>query len=126
MSNINIELDKSDLLELIDKAIEKKDRSVSIYVSKYGTNVNIAPYEETPDTWQPIAGSSKVLCPNCGRAEDAAYPFCRWCGNENGLNKKDMAEAVGAEERRRRHLRTVNKVLRSDVKEDEVTTDDQT
>ena len=57
-----------DIHKIIDDAIEKKDRYVTIMSSPYGTSVCVRPNEPQPrcKTCGTEADPDHIFCPNCG------------------------------------------------------------
>lgn len=68
-----------DIHRIIDEAIEKKDRSVSIFIGKDCTSINVYPYEDKLEEWIPI--ENEILeCPQCGSVSKWITPYCSTCG----------------------------------------------
>lgn len=65
--------------ELIDEAIKKKDRSISILVTDAGTSVSIYPYNDRLEEWIPIDNET-LECPQCGSVSKWITPYCSTCG----------------------------------------------
>lgn len=70
-----------DIPKIIDEAMEKKDRSVTIFIGAQGTTVNVYPYQETEARWQPIGyQGQEVRCSECGYVSRWEAPYCSKCG----------------------------------------------
>lgn len=84
MDNFNNET----IHEIIDKAMEKKDRVVSIFISTVGTTVNITPLEKTKNMWisKDTPGlhglRPRHICSECGGASEHKTPYCPYCGEK--------------------------------------------
>lgn len=107
-TNANVKLTKKDILEIIDMITDNKNCQATIFIGEYGTTLTITPYEEHPDEWITVPVSTKVICPKCGRESDAMVPYCRWCGNENGINKDITKDVIEKEVKRNSRLRFNN------------------
>ena len=76
--------EKIDINKIIDDAIEKKDRSVMIYINGENISVSISPIEgplkwvifDTPD------GYNCCKCPSCGKIGDYQTQYCPDCGEK--------------------------------------------
>lgn len=78
-----------DIHKVIDDAMEKRDRSVTIFISKEATTVSVYPYPDEEPRWIPVtlAYSSYPVaykCSNCGRETNARTlpPYCDMCGEK--------------------------------------------
>lgn len=76
-----------DIHKIIDDAMEKKDRSVTIFIGKEGTTVSVYPYEDTPREWIPsridVTGvCNGYYCPECGALSFSASTYCHMCGEK--------------------------------------------
>ena len=82
--------EKIDINKIIDDAIEKKDRSVLIFINGETVSVSVKPIEgplkwvkfNTPD------GYHSYKCPNCGETTNYQTQYCSECGEK--LAKADM------------------------------------
>ena len=74
--------DRETVLELIDDAMNKGDRSVSIYVGKHGMSINVYPYEPGLQKWIHDEEHHCYVCPNCGCIEHDQSFYCRGCGEQ--------------------------------------------
>ena len=77
-----------DIHKIIDDAMEKKDRCVSLYISESGVSVTVTPLEE-PTHWEKIVlsddslfGRVRYRCSNCKTITNYASHFCSACGEE--------------------------------------------
>lgn len=79
-----------DIHKLIDDAMEKKDRSVSLYISEHGVSVTVTPLDE-PTKWEETGNSNyPIQCSNCGVSQKYATSYCPECGEQmHGLKKED-------------------------------------
>lgn len=79
-----------DIHQLIDDAMEKKDRCVMIYIGEAGTTVHINPYDDKPLEW--IERKTGTIdnpyfhidyeCPSCGYYVRIKSPYCPFCGEK--------------------------------------------
>lgn len=70
-----------DIPRIIDEAMEKKNRSVTIFIGAHGTTVNVYPYQETKPHW--IEKDGRFSCSECGYISDFyPYRYCPDCGEE--------------------------------------------
>lgn len=74
--------------KIIDDAMEKKDRCVSVYISESGVSVTVTSLEE-PTHWERIVlsddslfGRVRYRCSNCKITGNYASHFCPACGEE--------------------------------------------
>ena len=75
--------DKELLNHLIDEAMEKKDRTVTIYISSTGTSVTISPIELTKPRWIYVNDDGGACqCSECGRYQTWTTPYCPECGEK--------------------------------------------
>lgn len=70
-----------DIHKIIDDAMEKKDRSVTIFITKDATTVSVYPYEDKPLEWTKNKGGTHT-CPSCGEYQDFMTPYCPYCGEK--------------------------------------------
>lgn len=91
-----------DIHELVDDAMEKKDRRINIYISNYGTSVYIEPIrDEDEPHWIDITPepdpekdnfffhSILYRCSNCGSTTKFSSPYCPVCGEQmHGVRKE--------------------------------------
>lgn len=69
-----------DIHKIIDDAIEKKDRSVTIHIGESGTVIYVDPITNKKPRW--IEKGYDYACSECGRESRFAYPHCPFCGEE--------------------------------------------
>ena len=73
-----------DICKVIDEAMEKKDRSVTILISPNGTSISIYPYSEEKPHWISVIdsdGKTKFYrCSECGKSSHIPDRYCRHCG----------------------------------------------
>lgn len=89
---------KIDIHKIIDDAMEKRDRSVSIYIGQSCVTVNVTPYEkEEPARWIYNRHTGYGQCSECGHEiEPEVYRgciywpnYCAECGEKLGTPKKE-------------------------------------
>ena len=71
-----------DIHKIIDDAMEKKDRSVTIFISKDATTVSVYPYEDKPREWVPREDTMGYLCPECNVWQKHPTNYCSNCGEK--------------------------------------------
>lgn len=75
-----------DIHKIIDDAMEKRDRSVTIFINKDATTVSVYPYEDKPREWIPqqdhLGRPDGFKCPECGMWEGNTSPYCPSCGEK--------------------------------------------
>lgn len=71
---------------IIDEAMEKRDRIVSIFIHNGATNVTVTPLGEDEPRWIPRDGG--YVCSTCGQWELNSSRYCRICGET--LKNMDM------------------------------------
>lgn len=82
-----------DIHKIIDDAMEKKDRYVTVYIGKHGTSVNVYPVDESKTMWidftlEPIVEGKmhtfhvNYKCSNCGRHSTTPSLYCPHCGEQ--------------------------------------------
>lgn len=69
-----------DINKIIDDAIEKKDRSVMIFINGETVSVSVNPIEG-PLKWLKC-GYHVYKCPNCGVDTDKQTQYCSECGEK--------------------------------------------
>lgn len=93
-----------DVPQLIEDAMQRKDRTIHIFISDIGTSVYITPSEEeAKPVWKLVRGHNgkhAFLCTNCNRTSKQGYPYCPWCGEVLGHADSDVAEAEAVERER--------------------------
>ena len=70
----------SDILKIIDDAMEKKDREVWIFISGIGTTVKVRPLEDSKPMWIRLKNCDAYICPECHRPSTKASLYCSDCG----------------------------------------------
>lgn len=87
-----------DIHRIINEAMEKKDRYVTIFISDMATSVNVYPTEDKP-MWIPITfdrtfGDSTLSsiigyrCSECGSSANKPTVYCSECGEKmHGVKK---------------------------------------
>jgi rubredoxin len=68
-----------DIYRIIDDAIEKKDRSVMIFIGNGSMQVSIQPAGEKP-AW--IERDGRYICPECGVSQRGCTVYCPECGEK--------------------------------------------
>jgi hypothetical protein len=79
-----------DIHKLIDEAMERKDKTVHIFISELGTTINVEPYEKEKDpewikSYREYGRGfaiNQVVCSACGTASDHITPYCPYCGEK--------------------------------------------
>lgn len=72
---------KIDVHKLIDEAMEKKDRHVSIVIFNNSTTVNVYPMDAGAKWIPSVDGSPmRFTCSNCGHITDRPNTYCGFCG----------------------------------------------
>lgn len=81
-----------DIHKIIDKAIEKNDRSVSIFISPNGITINVCPYENEEPKWiyHEHDNDYNFECSECGSISEFPTPYCPHCGEK--LKNPDRKE----------------------------------
>ena len=79
-----------DIHKIIDEAMEKKDREVSIFIMKNNTSVYVRPATNTKPHWIYREGKGKYEfeCSECGYYHEFESPFCPECGEK--LSKSEV------------------------------------
>lgn len=69
-----------DIHKIIDDAMEKRDRTVSIYIGEAGVSVNVYPVDHDEVYWK--ADPDGLICTNCGFQDQSycKYTYCPGCG----------------------------------------------
>lgn len=89
-----------DIHKIIDDAMEKKDRSVTISIVESGVSVHVSPYETGQQSWKVVENRrTPYVCPECGRPAEQAYPHCPWCGEDLGYNVDQVKEMLEKQEK---------------------------
>ena len=83
-------ISKADMIhKIIDDAMDKKDRYVTVFITGDCMSVNVYPYEAGLQEWiertEPYGDNfarTRYTCPNCGI--DSTYPgiYCTYCGEQ--------------------------------------------
>ena len=69
-----------DIHKLIDEAIEKKDRYVSIYIGEFATTISVHPVGEKAMWLRDNNGH--IYCSACGNRSRDRGAYCSFCGEE--------------------------------------------
>lgn len=83
---------KIDVHKIIDDAMEKGDRTVSIYIGQSCMTVNVTPYEkEEPARWifKTDHYPPKFICSACDGMNDCMTPYCPHCGEQMKMPKEE-------------------------------------
>lgn len=87
---------KIDIHKLIDEAMAKKDRSVSLYISEHGVSVTVTPLDE-PAHWIEREtcdfGRFPYECSNCHHFSSHMSPYCPICGEQMHGKKEAKKDA---------------------------------
>lgn len=81
-----------DIYKIIDEAMEKKDRKVSIFVYKDNLSINVEPITDSKPRWilkTDEHGDYKFTCSECGIVADGQTCYCPFCGEKLALHKKE-------------------------------------
>lgn len=84
--------EKIDIHKIIDDAMKKKDRTVSIYIwHGGGVSINIQPYETEPARWiyRPDEINYDFECSACGTLNDFESLYCPFCGEQMKKSKEE-------------------------------------
>jgi len=77
-----------NIQEIINDAMEKKDRTVHIFISNVGTTVDVEPIRpEKKAEWVrertfPTGNHFEYICSECGRSFSYITPYCPHCGEK--------------------------------------------
>jgi hypothetical protein len=72
---------KIDISKLIDEAMEKKDRYVTVFVNNEGhMSINVYPYEKDEPRW--TGEHLNYKCSACGCHNNHPTPYCPECGEK--------------------------------------------
>lgn len=97
-----MKLENTDIHKIIDDAMEKKDRCVSIFISHIGTMVDVQPIDTHKPHWIPRCAPTDnpnlrglrigYACSECGH--EISYhrtpePYCGCCGEKLALLSED-------------------------------------
>lgn len=74
-----------DIYKIIDDAMEKRDRFVSILITKSSTHVNVYPNTDDGMKWivsKPSRRYERTICKcsKCGGTSESTDLYCRHCG----------------------------------------------
>ena len=88
---------KIDIHKIIDDAMEKKDRTVSIYIGQSCVTINVTPYEpEEPARWIHIENdhhcSYRFECSACGAEHEFPSLYCPHCGEQMKMPKEEETD----------------------------------
>ncbi len=74
------------ICKIIDDAMEKKDRSVQLFISNQRILISVYPYEQGYPNWipveDPLSNKQKFRCPECKSYSDFMTPYCPICGEQ--------------------------------------------
>lgn len=88
-------LENTDIHKIIDDAMEKKDRSVRIFISDVGTTINVAPIDNHKPHWilKYKEGRGRwpdsYICSECGIEQKNIACYCGFCGEKLSLLRED-------------------------------------
>ena len=74
-------MEKVDIYKIIDDAIEKKDRSITIFITGDNMSVYVNPLEE-PARWLKTESLLTSQCSNCGLKSTVETQYCPDCGEK--------------------------------------------
>ena len=69
-----------DIHKIIDDAMEKKDRTVMIFIGKDGMTIHVDPLNDTKPRW--VDKDTTCVCSECGSTNKWPSPFCPICGEK--------------------------------------------
>lgn len=81
--------------KIIDDAMEKRDRTVSIYIGEAGVSVNVYPVDHDKCQWiyRKYPDRYHFECSNCGTDSEFNTTYCGGCGElMHGVRKEDTNE----------------------------------
>ena len=90
-----MELTNKDIHKIIDDAMEKKDRCVSIFISNFGTTVHVDPFDNHKPHWIPKYQEgmgrwpASYICSECGVEHKHIACYCGFCGEKLALLPED-------------------------------------
>lgn len=76
-------MEKIDINKIIDDAMEKKDRTVNVFITGENVSVSVSPLDNTPSKWVRVMGGISK-CPECGHKSNYESPYCPDCGEKLG------------------------------------------
>lgn len=76
-----------DIHKIIDDAMEKKDRSVSLYISEHSVSVTVTPLDDEPIHWishldDDLYRAHPFECSNCHHCSSSVSVYCSDCGEQ--------------------------------------------
>jgi hypothetical protein len=80
-----MDFETKDLHQIIDDAMTKKDREVTIFISKDHTHITVSPRTDSKPRWMIVRGAgriSRLVCSECGEGSSFQSPFCPACGEK--------------------------------------------
>lgn len=78
-----------DIHKIIDDAMEKKDRTVNIYISEHGTSIYVAPHKDGRPEWIVKKDLNGYYCPECDGWSRTTVQYCPHCGESLKLSWKE-------------------------------------
>lgn len=81
------DFNKEDIHKIIDDAMEKKDRDVTIFIGKDLIHITVTPLENTKPMW--IDKDTVYVCSECGSRNTWPAPFCPICGEKLAMAEKE-------------------------------------
>lgn len=85
-----------DIPRIIDEAMEKKNRSVTVFVGPQGTTVNVYPYQEAKPYW--TSRDNHYICSECRAANHFPSPYCPICGEKMCISDTEEKPEVAEDE----------------------------
>jgi hypothetical protein len=89
-----------DIHRIIDEAMAKKDRYVTIFISDKATSVNVYPTGDEPMwIYAPLElnwdtadkNRDRYRCSECGKIFESPFPYCPICGEKmHGVKKMEV------------------------------------
>ena len=107
-----------DIHKIIDDAMEKKDRTINVYIGQYGTSIYIHPYAENKTVWKAAPGAKHPYCSSCGKQAESAYPYCPWCGESVAISDED-AKNISEREAQKQSAKLRNPIVLNGYRKEE-------
>lgn len=88
------DFETKDIHKIIDDAMEKRDRDVTIFIGKECIHITVSPLDNTKPRWieeesVTFRHRSRYHCSECGGYNDYPSPFCPVCGEKLAMPVKE-------------------------------------